>query len=336
MIAINRLTGHSSGFFSVYTMPPNQAVSLERQRIINRRRNQVPPRRDVPAIIERKSRSLLSSRRAAGGQAPPAVDRAIGRNIPNPVRGGRLDRDLAPIPRRGRLRNRQLAFAAGSWESTPHDVKLSQFRNVDDWQRFVRSTLTELARVTRWGGHIAFECGARSRNGTVRLETHVVAPPPKGLPLKVLGVMINPTGISPKTSKLLGGCEQPAWNKQQPHRPDAKSLTPRNAILTRRINTLRFGLSARGRSSAHVADAEGATGPRNLSGARDRGIGAPLESGGGHSAHRRGKPAIRSGSRANLSGSMTEEALPGAVSSVPDGDSPARIFSRNAPLHAAP
>ena len=31
MIAINRLTGHSSGFFSVYTMPPNQAVSVNSQ-----------------------------------------------------------------------------------------------------------------------------------------------------------------------------------------------------------------------------------------------------------------------------------------------------------------
>lgn len=30
MVATNRLTGHSSGFFSVYTLPPNQAVSPER------------------------------------------------------------------------------------------------------------------------------------------------------------------------------------------------------------------------------------------------------------------------------------------------------------------
>src|SRR5690606_38960867 len=28
MVAVNRLTGHSAGFFSVYTLPPNQAVSL--------------------------------------------------------------------------------------------------------------------------------------------------------------------------------------------------------------------------------------------------------------------------------------------------------------------
>src|SRR5207244_843686 len=29
MIALNRLTGHSPGFFSVYTLPPNQAVSVK-------------------------------------------------------------------------------------------------------------------------------------------------------------------------------------------------------------------------------------------------------------------------------------------------------------------
>ena len=40
MVAINRLTGHSRGFFSVYTMPPNQAVSVDAQRKINERRTE--------------------------------------------------------------------------------------------------------------------------------------------------------------------------------------------------------------------------------------------------------------------------------------------------------
>src|SRR6266852_4950994 len=46
MVAVNRLTGHSPGFFSVYTLPPNQAVSIEAQKAINIKRNQVPPPRD--------------------------------------------------------------------------------------------------------------------------------------------------------------------------------------------------------------------------------------------------------------------------------------------------
>jgi len=51
MVATNRLTGHSSGFFSVYTLPPNQAVSPERQMRINRLRRQVPEYRDTRALI---------------------------------------------------------------------------------------------------------------------------------------------------------------------------------------------------------------------------------------------------------------------------------------------
>src|SRR5208283_1103596 len=40
LLALNRLTGHSPGFFSVYTLPPNQAVSVKSQRKINAQRNQ--------------------------------------------------------------------------------------------------------------------------------------------------------------------------------------------------------------------------------------------------------------------------------------------------------
>jgi len=35
MVAINRLTGHSPGFFSCTRYPPNQAVSVQSQKKIN-------------------------------------------------------------------------------------------------------------------------------------------------------------------------------------------------------------------------------------------------------------------------------------------------------------
>jgi len=38
-----RLTGHSPGFFSVYTLPPNQGDHGPNQRKINEARGQVPP-----------------------------------------------------------------------------------------------------------------------------------------------------------------------------------------------------------------------------------------------------------------------------------------------------
>ena len=59
MVATNRLTGHSTGFFSVYTMPPNQAVSRERQEKINAKKNQKPAYRNVRDIILKKSKSLV-------------------------------------------------------------------------------------------------------------------------------------------------------------------------------------------------------------------------------------------------------------------------------------
>ena len=60
MVATNRLTGHSPGFFSVYTLPPNQAVTIERQEKINQNRDQIPPRRNIGDLIFKKSVSLLS------------------------------------------------------------------------------------------------------------------------------------------------------------------------------------------------------------------------------------------------------------------------------------
>src|SRR6185369_3586931 len=60
MIALNRLTGHSPGFFSVYTLPPNQATSVKAQKRINERRSQTPPRRKVADLVGRKTRQLLS------------------------------------------------------------------------------------------------------------------------------------------------------------------------------------------------------------------------------------------------------------------------------------
>jgi hypothetical protein len=59
MISTNRLSGHSRGFFSVYTLPPNQATTQEEQKRINGRLNQKPEYRNVKEIISKKSKSLL-------------------------------------------------------------------------------------------------------------------------------------------------------------------------------------------------------------------------------------------------------------------------------------
>jgi hypothetical protein len=57
MVTANRLTGHSAGFLSVYSLPPNQAVSVDSQRKINEKRGQVPPERDLRSIVLRRAAS---------------------------------------------------------------------------------------------------------------------------------------------------------------------------------------------------------------------------------------------------------------------------------------
>ena len=59
MVCVNRLTGHSSGFFSGRTMPPNQAISSKAQVKINKKLNILQPERDIKKIILRISKMLL-------------------------------------------------------------------------------------------------------------------------------------------------------------------------------------------------------------------------------------------------------------------------------------
>ncbi len=199
MVAVNRLTGHSSGFFSVYTLPPNQAVSVDRQRKINEKREQTPPFRDVPAIIAKKSKILLSQ----GTTHAKEYLFLIGQSHESPqIPDGSVSLTVTSPPFLDIVN-----YEADNWLRCwflgidPKSVKISKHRNADDWQAFVAATLKELARITRPGGHIAFEVG-EVRNGTVRLEENVIAAT-DGLPLETLGVMINQQEFT-KTSNCWG------------------------------------------------------------------------------------------------------------------------------------
>lgn len=199
MVAINRLTGHSSGFFSVYTLPPNQAVSVARQAKINETRNQVPPYRDVRAIILKKSKSLLSQGMVAAPQSllltglaestPEIAERSVALTVTSPP-----FLDIVNYESDNWLRCWFLGV-------DPKAVEIAMYRNVDAWQDFVARTLAELARVTRSGGHVAFEVG-EVRNGTIRLEENVIAAA-AGLQFETLGVMINQQEFT-KTSNCWG------------------------------------------------------------------------------------------------------------------------------------
>ncbi len=202
MVALNRLSGHSPGFFSVYTLPPNQAVTVEAQRKINDRRAQAPPRRSVPAIILKKSRALLSGAPAArlhrddfllctapGANAPQIPTGAVSLVVTSPP-----FLDVVDYARDNWLR----CWFAGI---DPAEVSIAACKKLEEWERFVRSTFRELARVVRKGGCVAFEVG-EVKHGSVKLE-ETVLDVLGGLPFTPLCVVVNRQHFT-KTSNCWG------------------------------------------------------------------------------------------------------------------------------------
>lgn len=186
MVAINRLTGHSPGFFSVYSLPPNQAVTVERQMRINEQRNQIPPQRDIRKLIVKKSRSLLKE----GGLRSPA-DLYVGVSDYSPhIETASISLVVTSPPFLDIVQ-----YASDNWLRCwfagidVADVNIAMHRKVEDWQAFTHDTLGELARVVRPGGHIAYEVG-EVRGGKIELD-RIVLDAAQGLPLSPLAVLIN-------------------------------------------------------------------------------------------------------------------------------------------------
>lgn len=200
MVALNRLTGHSPGFFSVYTMPPNQAVSIVSQLKINARRGQVPPYRDVKAIILRKSATLLAHAPALAPQEPVLLTGSAAATPQLPDASVALAVTSPPFLD-------VVDYAGDNWLRCwfagidPATVAIARHRTIAEWTAFVRGALAELSRVVQPGGHIAFEVG-EVRGGKVLLERHV-AEAARDLPLDLIGVVVNAQAFT-KTANCWG------------------------------------------------------------------------------------------------------------------------------------
>ena len=202
MVAINRLTGHSRGFFSVYTLPPNQAASIERQRKNNARRNQRPEYRDVAELILRKTRSLLRDVRR---QAP------TGRNLgflrqpvetPFAYDGPPVALAVTSPPFMDIVN-----YKADNWMRCwfagidPDAVGITQTGNLDAWKALVRGALVNAAAISRAGGVFAFEVG-EIRKGSLLLDQAVVDVA-RDTPWEPVCVIVN-AQVFTKTSNTWG------------------------------------------------------------------------------------------------------------------------------------
>ena len=209
MVATSRLTGHSPGFFSVYTLPPNQAVSPDRQVLINTQRKQVPEYRNIRDLILRKTRSLVrglspeecSNLKKAGtdglfltgdSRNTPAIpDESISLTVTSPP-----FLDTVQYAKDNWLR---CWFNGLDGEGIERDLTVT--RSLESWCRVMEATFRELFRVTVPGGHVAFEVG-EVRRGRIRLDEQVL---PAGMAagFTPLGILINLQRFT-KTSHIWG------------------------------------------------------------------------------------------------------------------------------------
>ena len=209
MVATNRLTGHSPGFFSVYTLPPNQAVSAEGQLKINERLAQKPEYRDVRELILRKSMQLQAGlttadrfrlRRAAGHarllEGPAAATPSIYNNSVQLTVTSPPFLDVVQYAKDNWLR-----CWFNGLDANDIGRRMTLNRSIDDWAQAIQAVFVELYRITRPGGWVAFEVG-EVRRASVRLE-EVVAPLGIAAGFECQAVLINAQSFT-KTANIWG------------------------------------------------------------------------------------------------------------------------------------
>jgi hypothetical protein len=207
MVAVNRLTGHSPGFFSVYTLPPNQAVSIESQKRINQRRDQRPPRRIVPELILRKSKDLLAdfddhTRRIFETSFKDAVLLTTDAASTPMIESSSVSLVITSPPFLDIV-----DYEGDNWLRCwfcgidPKQQKLTVVRTVQKWRSAMRAVFVELERILKPNGYVAFEVG-EVRRGTIKLEETVV-PCGVSVGLEPVLILINDQEFT-KTSNCWG------------------------------------------------------------------------------------------------------------------------------------
>jgi DNA methylase len=206
MVTVNRLTGHSPGFLSVYTLPPNQATSIRAQQKINAKRKQTPPARDYRATILSKSRSLLSDvdeeLRARLNRARQEALFHVGSCTDEFWREASIQLVVTSPPFLD-----VVDYASDNWLRCwfygvrPDSIAIAMHASVEQWKRFIEAAFHRFHRLLMSGGFVAFEVG-EVRQRSVRLEEAVI---PCGVAagLTPVAVVVNEQ-VFTKTANIWG------------------------------------------------------------------------------------------------------------------------------------
>ena len=209
MVCTTRLTGHSAGFFSGYTLPPNQATTQKGQVLINQKLGISPPYKNTKEIILKKSKALQRN-------LSPSLIQQLFEVGKNAIFSSKDSKNTFHIPNESvRLTVTSppflniVRYASDNWlrcwfnsiDSKQVEKEIVSCRTVSQWSKMMSFVFDELYRVTLPGGWIAFEVG-EVNNGKIKLDEAVV---PLGLKsgLDCAGIMVNSQDFT-KTSNIWG------------------------------------------------------------------------------------------------------------------------------------
>jgi DNA modification methylase len=209
MVATNRLTGHSKGFFSVYTLPPNQATSPNNQVKINIKRKQVPEYRDVKELILRKSSSLLkgTNKDLRMKLQKNAVNQLLltedARNVKQ-IKDNKVKLTVTSPPFLDIVNYKDdnwLRCWFNRIDLNKISEKITTLPSIDRWVEFMQEVFQDLYRITKASGWVAFEVG-EVRKGKINLDEYI-APIGVNAGFSLFGIIINKQDFT-KTSNIWG------------------------------------------------------------------------------------------------------------------------------------
>ncbi|MCX7878027.1 MAG: site-specific DNA-methyltransferase [Ignavibacteria bacterium] len=209
MVATNRLTGHSKGFFSVYTLPPNQALSPEKQEKINKQRKQVPSYRNTKSIILNKSYDLLRDIKAEHVKQLRSISKSANFLTKDARETNEIPDSSVHLTVTSPPFLDIVQYAEDNWlrcwfnniDVEEVSEKITITRRLEDWCNFISGVFSELYRITKRKAHVAFEVG-EVRKGEIKLDEYIVdIGISKGF--ECYGIIVNEQ-IFTKTSNIWG------------------------------------------------------------------------------------------------------------------------------------
>ncbi|MEK7395474.1 MAG: DNA methyltransferase [Candidatus Poribacteria bacterium] len=209
MVATNRLTGHSKGFFSVYTLPPNQAILPENQRKINEKRNQIPSYRNTKELIIRKSKSLANNvssqqRIQLSAIAKKALFLAKDARWTNEIPDESVQLTVTSPPFLDVIQyieDNWLRCWFNNINIDEVEKNITITKSITQWCNVISDVFKELYRITQIGGCVAFEVG-EIKDGKIKLDEYVI---PLGVKAGFCceGIIVNRQSFT-KTSNIWG------------------------------------------------------------------------------------------------------------------------------------